>query len=598
MMMQATTFHDHYAAELSKLREEAVAFAHDQPAAAHALALGHGRSGDSHVELLLQSFAYLTGRLRHQVEQDAAELPNALLAQLYPHLVLPVPSLLIAQLAVAADTGGMLARGREFSAVAQDAAGREVRCRLSTCYDTPLVPAEVKEFSQIATAEYDELGTEPGVDSVLRLRLKSIGAEPLFLQEIGSIHGYLDIENLHVWKLYALLALQLVDIAIDDGSGRLKRGGKLRWLGFEEQEAGLATDLVTNPGYRLLQEYFAYPEKFLFFEVSGLDFSQAGTQVDILFLLKSGVDRSLALTPETLRLNCVPLINLFGQRLEPLALDHTQYEYRLSGDQTAHDHTEVYRIEWLEAASPGEPARPLAPYFGFGGFAQLENQRYFYVTRSVNSPLRSIPGTETYVSFLDLDLDPQRPVGDVVGGRALCTNRRLPEQFRLKDRLRLDGPGPVRAARVVAKPTAHQSPVLLGGQPWALVSQLLLNHLSLSSGPQALGALKQMLHVHLGRASLLGAKQIDALSGLEVQPIVRPFEIGGRHTLVEGLGITLTIDASRFDGGSPLLFCEVLRRFFALYASVNTLIELSLETLDVKGKVKSWPPMVGAQTAL
>jgi type VI secretion system protein ImpG len=595
-MQTATTFHDHYVAELSKLREDAVAFARDQPAVAHALALGHGRSSDTHIELLLQSFAYLTGRLRHQVEQDAALLPNALLGQLYPHLAAPVPSLLIAQLEVGANSGGLLPRGREFSAAAQDSKGRDVRCRLSTCFDTPLMPAEVTELSHVATTAYPALDDEPAIHSVLKLGLAGIGAEPLFLRSGDRIQCYIDIENLHAWRLYALLALQLADIAIDDGNG-LKRGGRLRWLGFAEDEAALATDLVTNPGYRLLQEYFAFPEKFLFFELSGLDLSDAGARIDILFLLKSGVDRSLRFGPETIRLNCVPMINLFAQRLEPLALDQSHYEYRLSGDHANHDHTEVYRVLSLEASSPGQPARPLSPYFGFDGFAQLENQRYFYVTRRVESPLRSVPGTETYLSFLDLDLDPQRPVGDVIGGRTLCTNRRLPEQFRLGDRLRPEGPGPVRSASVIAKPTAHRSPALLGGQPWALVSQLFLNHLSLATGDQALGALKQMLRVHLGNANLFGTKQIDALSALDVRPIVRPLDIGGRRSLVEGLGIALTIDGSRFDGGSPLLFCEVLRHFFSLYASVNTLIELSLETLDVKGKVKTWPPMAGAQTA-
>lgn len=597
-MQAATTFRDHYEAELSKLREEAVVFAHDHPAAAHALALGRGRSGDPHVELLLQSFAFLTGRLRHQVEQDNALLPNTLLAQLYPHLAAPIPSLLVAQLKVGPDTSGMLPRGREFHATAHDKHGRNVRCRLSTCYDTPLAPLDVTGLAHVSTTAYDELSDDPNIHSVLKLSLKNLGTEPLSTLTIDHVHGYLDVENLNVWKLYALLALQLADVAVDDGSGILKRGARLRWLGFEEQEAALATDLVTHPGYRLVQEYFAFPEKFLFFELSGLDLSQAESKLDLLFILKSGVDKTLTLTAQTIRLNCVPLVNLFAQRLEPLALDHTQYEYRLSGDFANHSHTEIYRVESLEATAPGQAARPVMPYFGFDGFAQIENQRYFYVTRQVESMLRSVAGTETYISFLDLDFNLQQAAGEVIGGNALCTNRRLAEQFRLGDRLRLDGPGPARSAEVVAKPTAHQTPSLLGGQPWSLVSQLLLNHLSLASGRQALAALKQMLRIHIGRDSLLGAKQIDALCTLDVRPIVRPLDVGGRRAMVDGLGITLTIDSARFDGSSPLLFCEVMRRFFSLYASVNMLTELSLETLDVKGKVKTWPPMAGAQTVL
>ncbi|QNM95347.1 type VI secretion system baseplate subunit TssF [Chitinimonas koreensis] len=604
-MQTASEFRDYFEAELAQLREQAVEFGRDYPAAAQALALGQGRSGDPQVELMMQSFAFLTGRLRHQLDRDAALLPNALMAQLYPHLEAPIPSLTVAELTLRPDganfaTGAWLERGREFHAVAQDDDGRDVRCRLRTCFETPLVPLRVVELGLVSTTAYD-LDDDPAVHSVLKLRLRGIGTEPLSALSMPVVRFYLDIENTQVWRLYELLALNLAGVAtLPVGSSRPRRLGAdaLRWLGFEEHEAALETDLVTHPGYRLVQEYFAFPEKFLFFELSGLDFSDLGEEAELLFLLTSAVDKTLDPGPNAMRLNCVPLINLFPQRIEPLALDHTQHEYRLSGDHAHHSHTEIYRVDSLYAVRPGEPARPVAPYFALDDFGLIERQDYFYVTRRVESVLRSVPGTETYVSFLDLAFDTLRPADETIGGRALCTNRRLAEQLRLGDKLRLEGPGPVRDARVAAKPTPHQSPVLIGGQPWALISQLLLNHLSLTGGAQAMNALKSMLGLHLGRASMVGPKQIDSLSGLEARPVVKDLYRDGRYVPVEGLAITLRIDRLRFEGGSPILFAEVLRRFFALYASVNTLIELSLETHDVKGRLKTWPPMVGAQIVL
>lgn len=596
-MQTATTFFDHYQTELSKLREDAAWFAREQPAAAHALGMGHGRSGDPHIELLLQSFAYLTGRLSHQVEQDRALLPNSMLEHLCPHLTAPVPSLLVGQLSVGTDSTGVLARGREFYAIAQNPHGHKVRCRMATCFDVPLAPLKVQDLNHVSVTAYDELGTDSGVHSVLKLRLGNLGTEPLYKKPADKLLCYLDIEHLQVWKLYELLTAQVAGLAVDAGKGHIQRGGSIRWLGFSENEAALKTPLATHPGLRLIQEYFAFPEKFLFFEISGLDWSECEADMDLLFLLRSGVDKSLVLTPTTLRLNCAPLINLFPQRLDPVALDQTRHEYRLSGDYSQHDYTEIYAIDHLEAASPGQATRPLAPYFGFEDFAQ-DKPSYFYTTRRVHSHLRGVPGTDIHVSFIDMDLKPQMPANDVVGGRAWCTNRRLVEQLHVGNRLRLDGPGPVRHLTVVSKPTAHQTPVLLAGQPWSLVSQLSLNHLSLSSGTQALAALKQILRTHMGQGHLVGSKQIEALKAIQASTTLCPWVLSGRHSLVECLSIVLSIDAGAFTGGSPLLFGEVLRYFFAHYASINTLVELALETSDVKGKVKTWPPMAGAQIVL
>lgn len=603
-MQPVATFRDYFEAELGQLREQAVDFGRDYPATAQALALGQGRSGDPHVELLLQSFAFLAGRLRHQLDRDATVLPNALMAQLYPHLEAPIPSLLVAELTPKPDASYAkpvkLEKGREFNAIARDEAGRTVRCRLSAAFDVPLVPVTIDDIRQVSTTAYDGLSGDPSVHSVLKLQLSAPQHQKLSDLALDTLRFYIDIENSQCWRIYELLSLQLAGIATLDENQQLRRQSdkSLRWLGFRDEEAALATDLVTHPGYRLVQEYFAFPEKFLFFELSGLDFSSAGNTTELLLLLRSTVDKTLDPGKRALRLNCAPLINLFQQRIEPVALDQSRYEYKLSADYANHRYTEIYRIDALTAVRPGEPPRPVSPYFALDGFDRLEQQDYFYVTRREESDLRSVPGTETYVSFLDMGFNMQRPSDEAIGGRALCTNRRLAEQLCAGDKLNLEGSGPVQATAVASKPTPHQTPALLGRQPWALISQLLLNHLPLTGGPQGLGALKSMLRLHLGRATLLGAKQIDSITGLTVQPMVRAVTRAGRRQLIEGLHIDLKIDRQRFEGSSPVLFAEVLRRFFALFASVNMLTELSLETHDVKGKLKTWPPMAGEQIVL
>ena len=59
-------------------------------------------------------------------------------------------------------------------------------------------------------------------------------------------------------------------------------------VGFEENEGALPYPLRSFLGYRLLQEYFTFPDKFFFFELSGLEqLAQAGfkDRVEIIFLI-------------------------------------------------------------------------------------------------------------------------------------------------------------------------------------------------------------------------------------------------------------------------------------------------------------------------
>lgn len=592
--------------ELRHLREDAAVFADHHPAIAQELALSRGKSADPHVELLMQSFAYLVGRLQHQHDAEQATVPNALLAQLHPHLTAPIPSMVVAQIDVKPDganfaTGATLARGRRVFAMATNDAGRRVPCRFRVCYDTPLLPLRVQEAGLRSSTDYDFLTDARDVASVLRVQVvhatKADSIKDLpFARLRFHIHG----DELDAYRLYDLLSAHLVGVAVvvpDDPRPRRLPADALYWLGFGPQESALPEADATTPGYRLLQEYFAFPEKFLFFDVVGLDVSGAVSDFELLFLLDIA-DKSLRLPTGALRLNCAPLVNLYSQPLEPLRLDQYEYEYRLIADQTAHEYCEIYALEEVVAIKPDAGARPVVPYFALEAYDRLEQRDYFYATRRVESQVKAVPGTEMYIAFLDPHLDVARPAQETIGGRALCTNRCLPEQLRVGDRLHLEGPGPVDTLRLIDKPTPHQTPVLSGPRPWTLVSQLALNYLSITGRAGGLEALKDMLRLHAGRHNPKSEKQIASLLALTSGPTVR--RIGGDHWrgFCRGVGVRLLFDEERFGTSSLLLFAEVLRRFFALYANVNSFVELALESQQRKGEIKTWPPLAGSQIVL
>jgi type VI secretion system protein ImpG len=593
--------------ELASLRGEAVEFGSSFPSIAKTLELSGGRSGDPHVELLMQSFAWLASRLRYQLEVDQAVLPNALLGLLYPHLEAPLPSMLIGEIEVRSDGanfvhGATLERGRHVYAMATNDLGQQVRCRFRTCYATPLWPLKVLDLSAVAPNAFAMPAGDSQTLSILRARITCSGKDPIHALKPGFLRFCIHGEDKQAYVLYDALALHLVRMAIRvPGSDELRPidASCLRWCGFEDDEAMLGVNKLTHPGYRLLQEYFAFPQKFLFFEVAGLDLEGVDKDFELLFMLDMPLSKTTRFDRGLLRLNCLPLINLYPQRIEPFVLDQRHYEYRVIGDEQNHRFSEIYVIQELVSIRPDRSPRPIAPYFSLDDFQQMEKQDYFYAARREVNQTGAVHGTETYVSFLDPEFELIHPAEEMIGGTALCTNRRLPSQLLVGSLLYLEGAGPVSTLTVASKPTPNQPPQMVGDRPWALVSQLCLNHLSLVSGEQGPAVLKNMLRLHVGPASSTGHRQIDGLRALHTRRIQRrmPRREAWRG-FVDCLQVRVQVDPGHFAGGSAVQFVSVLQHFLALYAEVNTVVELILESTDRRGELKSWKPLTGAQVNL
>lgn len=596
---------NYFREELEALRTQAGVFSREHPAIARALGLSDGEARDPQVELLIQAFAFLTGRLRNGMEAYRAVLPNSLLACLYPHLDSPLPSMLVAHLAVKPDganfaAGVTLERGHQFSAQALDAQGNPVQLRFRSTAPTSLWPLKVTDLQLLPCEASEYPGAPPGVNTALKVTISGDGADRIDTYQPRTLRLFLNSAKHKATALYDLLALDLQAVMLKfDGSVR-KVGDAdcLHWRGFDDDEAALPTGVATHPGHRLLQEYFAFHEKFLFFDVNGLDLSGAGSSFELVFLMRTALRKLWVPERAMLQLNCVPLVNLFSTRIDPITLDHTRLEYPLSAESHEQGSCEIVQVEHLQASRPGVSPRTLRPYFALSEESQIEGQDYFYLTRREVSRSSTQPGTNSFVSFVDLQFNTLAPADEVVGGRALCSNRRLPDQLRIGSSLQMHVSGPVGSVTVLTRPTQHQTPVLNGAQPWALVSQLTLNHLSLAGGAKALSALRSVLRLHLGRNVAIGANQINSLAELDAWPIARRMGSDGWRGPVRGIHLRLHFDRDRFEGGSPLLLASVLRYFFGLYAHVNTVTEVSAVTTDRPGFVKQWPPLSGTLAAV
>ncbi len=592
----------YYLDELSYLRHAGQDFASAYPKVAARLELQPGECPDPHVERLIESFAFLTARIQSDLNADFPEVAKELLDVLYPHYLRPVPSLAVARFDVDPERG-KLTSGYE---IPRDTplfvhAERGAVCRLRTCYPVTLWPVEVTEAELETSDLYDFTSGLPDVTAILRLRLHS-QAETFENLGVDRLRFHLTGDPVLVGRLYELLLVDLKGVVIVPEEGAAAPfhlpPSAIQPVGFAEDESLLPYPSTSHPGYRLLQEYFAFPEKFHFVDLAGLNGRARGATTDILFLLRRRPGR-LPVRPDTFSLGCTPVVNLFQKTSEPIRIDHRQIEYRLVADMRREATTEIHSVVAVSGSSDtSDPTRQYAPFYSFTHAMERHGQKAFWHSRRVPAQ-GGKTGTEILLSFRDLDFQPARPPDETVFARVLCTNRGMAAELPADEALlQTDEALPVRRIVCVRKPTRPLMPPLAGQALWRLVSHLSLNYLSLEGGEAGLRSLREILSLYCFSDAPSLQRQIHGIRGISPRKVVRRVGDAAWKGFCRGTEITLTFDESHYVGSSAFMLASVLNRFFALYASTNSFTQLVIQRTGREGEWKRWLPMAGAGVVL
>lgn len=603
----------YYSDELAFLREMGAEFAARYPKVAGRLLLGPDDCEDPHVERMLEGFAFLAARVRRKIDDEFSEITDAFLQVLYPHFQRPVPSMSVVQLQAGPDRsrlgdGPTVDRGTAL--LTPEVGG--VRCTYQTAYPVRLWPVDVVS----ARLQPDCVGvSDAPVDavSVVRVTLRCPDEDfPFCSLPLGDrqfhLRFYLDGAPSAVHGLYEYLVNHGCGIGLRDlasgGSGVVanpRSGPSLRPVGFEVDEGMFPYPPYSAPGYRLLQEYFALPEKFLFLDV--VDWGRAsgkglGSDVELLFFLNKVPPPTVRLHPDGFRLGCTPVVNLASVLAEPIRLDQTRAEYRIVPSVDYPWAYEVFSID--SVASVGGYLGGTTEYFPLYGLrhATGEPDRAAYWMAS-----RRIPegggdgGTEVYLSFVNADFRPQHPGTEMVSVELTCTNRDLPARLAFggnQGNLELQAHGAVsRNARFLRKPTPTLRPRTGRGAQWRLISHLALNYLSFAESGRGVEALREILRLYDLVDDPVSRQQIDGIRAVAGRSA--PGRVGPGVCL--GTEITIDFDADRYVGGSVFLFASVLERFLGGFAAINSFSRLVART-NREGLLKRWPPRAGDRVLL
>lgn len=612
---------EYYERELSFLRQMGAEFADKYPKVASRLQLEPDKCEDPHVERLLEAFAFLAARVRLKIDDEFPEVTESLLGILYPTFLAPVPSMSVVQFVlnpeqVSLQTGQTIPKGSTLASAPIDG----IPCRFRTAYPVTIWPVEVKaaRFEQAPAVTIDGRDAR----SALRLDLRVQGGAALSeLREKASedverplsrLRFYLQGEGKVVHALYELLfndalAVELRPHAAAPDSAAIVLGPEaLRPVGFGEDETLLPTPDRLFRGYRVLQEYFAFPEKFLFVDLDGLDRLQGRgftDTLDVRVLLARPFAAERSVSAQTFRLHATPVVNLFSQIAEPIRVTHLSHEYRVIPNIRRPGAHEVWSVDSVTStAADLESVRTYQPFFAFRHNAERAAQQAFWHANRRPSERKDDDGTEVYLTLVDMNFDPSVPDTDTLTVHVTASNRDLPARLPFGNPdgdFQLEGPGVFTAIRSLVKPTAALRPPLRRGAHWRLISHLALNVLSLveREGDKGPEALREILRLYDIADSSVTRQQIDGISTLSARRVVRPLR-DVHPGFVRGLEVSIELDEQSFVGSGVYLFASVLERFFSLYASVNSFSQLVASTKQREGVMRRWPPRTGDQIVL
>ena len=585
---------DYYQRELTYLRRASESFARRYPKIARRLELGPGESADPHVERLLESFAVLTARIQRTLDDEYSELTDGLLEQFYPYASRPLPSMTIVQFE-ADPTQGSVGTGYTVPCntplLHVNAGGTTVRWRTSA--DVTLWPIALESAQLLNAEEAQSVTSDASLQAALRLSLRCTGAFTFGALPVERLRVRLAGSPVNAATLYDLLCahsattwVQLPDTPIE------ALAGKPEPVGFSETEALLPLEDGVHPAFRLLVEYFAFPEKFAFFDLPFKPPSTAGSQLDLLIGFTTAPGGRLSLHTHDFALGCTPALNLFARTSEPLRPDNTQREMRVSPDTHREASTEIYAVRKVRAVT-GREVVEVPPYYG------LEHgtaSRLYWHVRRVSGMHPSRPGSDMMLTFVDTCFAPTNAPERTLTAELLCTNRHFAHTLEPGAALSFEQPGPVASVRIAHRPTRQLAATLDGSARWRLASQFMLNHASIVSGPQALQTLREMLELHNLAASPSGQRQITGLTAVRSEAVVGHVGDDLWRGWRNGLKVSIELDETHFVGASTVMFSGVLAHFFSLYASVNRFVHTAL-VRDGR-EIHAWRPTQGSPLVL
>ncbi|CAN5807018.1 type VI secretion system baseplate subunit TssF [soil metagenome] len=630
-------FLGYYEQELDHLRGMAGEFARQFPKIAGRLALDPKDSGitckDPYVERLLEGFAFLAARVQVKLDAEFPRFTQNLLNIIYPQYLCPTPSMAMVQFTPLPTEAG-LAQGYPIpraTTLRGKAVERSAPCEFRSAHEVVLWPIKVVD-AQYYTRDLGVLELGDGAKNIraaVRIRLQSTAGLKFNQLTLDALPLFLNASDATRMRLYEQLLADARSVIVRPApeAGMSFRGlpwsdtlpeSTLHRVGFDEREALLPSDARTFQGYRLVHEYFAFPQRFMFVGLRGLNASLRkcpGDQLDIIIPL-SKEDPRLERNVEasTFAPFCTPAVNLFPRRADRVYVTDRRPEHHVVVDRTAPADFEVHSITRVTGYSENNTrVRDFRPFFSATDFDSDERHgAYFTLNRvprqfsqreSQRGPRSNLyRGSEVNLSIVDAHAAPYSDDLSQLSIEVLATNRDLPIAMPLGQGARdfdIDLGAPLATIRCVGSPTVPRASWVEGETAWRAISHLSQNYLALvdAADGSGAGALRDLLRLYCDESDSAQRQQIEGLRSVRSAPMTRRVPGAGPITFVRGLEVALEFDETLYEGTGVFLLGAVLEQVFSRYVSINSFTETAVRTAQ-RGEIKRWPQTLGRRPML
>lgn len=586
----------YYERELGIFRQYTRQFSERFPKAAGRLLIAGENSEDPHVERMIQSFALLTARISKRLDSDYPKFTEAMLESLYPHFLRPLPSYSVVQIGgrgnEQSESISVLPRG---SALHSEPV-QGVTCQFRTAYDVSLAPLVVSRVAYMPGIDdtLQAMRVQPTVTSSISITIESNG------EGLGVISARLKKIRVFVDSEPSLRAALIDTLFIRTAAAYLQRDSTDAWsalnrvplnlVGFDDDETMIPFTSRSHPAFRLLTEYFAYPEKFNFIDIDldeiapmlseksrrfTLQFAVAGLSSD------SNEARLLAsLSSKHFRLGCTPVINLFEKRGVPVQQDHTSPDSPLLADATHASGYEIHSVNsvrLVRESTLGNSVTEFKPLYATRHNGQSEGKGNYWLTRRDDAIAAISPGHELRIALIDADFNPSSGGTATLSTELSCTNRDLPSQLRYghaSGDLTCDAVATSMPVRLLRKPTSPYRFASDKGAHWRLISHLTLNYSTLTTA--GLTDFRKLLSLYDLPRSAISQRQIGGVVALEHGTVRAWMPTVPVASLMPGIGIRMTVDERAFVGSALYVFAQVMDRYFSLNRQLNCFTQLEL----------------------
>lgn len=665
----------YYDRELLHLQTVAKEFAREHPKIASRLALDDFPCVDPYVERLLEGFAFLAARVHLKIDAEFPRFTQNLLDTVYPHYLAPTPSMCIVQFQHDQGEAG-LADGHHIprGTILRSHPLKDVAsCEFRTAHPIDLAPilvSEVRYFTRdvgtldlgkiwgasdvysafapkgspqsmnTATSRGIYLGPPGAIKAAIRIRLRTTAGLPFKAINAKNLVFHLKGGDARPYRVYEQLFAHARNVLVRPVTEGTRSGawqehadsrGKpisIERVGFSAADALLPYDGRSFHGYRLLHEYFAFPQRFLFVSLGDLShaFSQCpGQHLDIIIpLTQENAELEGKLDADSFALHCAPAINVFPKRADRIFVEDNASEFHLVPDRTKPLDFEVYSVKSVTGFAAGGDERAFRPFYAatdVDSESASQSAAYYAINRvpRARSEREQREGTRTkylgsdvYISLVDAANAPFAASLQQLGVETMCTNRDLPLQMPLgKGRTDFlpDVGGPITSVRIVGSCTRPQVSHAEGDASWRLISHLTLNYLSITDEDQdgdgsinfeerqGAGALREIMKLYGNVGDPVIQKQIEGIKQITAKPCTRRVPAPGVVAFARGIEVTVTVDEAQFEGTGVVVLGAVLDHFFARYVSMNSFTETVLRS-DDRGEIVRWTTRIGNRPVL